>query len=87
MEGTSSADLAAHSLLSLFIFSLETLWRCFVFFLQREAERAASGETEVGGEDHGPVQSSGAQHATSSQQGQVLYIHLDTSLLVTQYET
>lgn len=51
---------------------------CFVVFLQREAERAASGETEVGGEDHGPVQSFGAQHATTAQQGQVLYMHLDT---------
>lgn len=57
------------------------------FFLQREAERAAPGETEVGGEDHGPVQGSGAQHAISCQQGQVLYIHLYTSLLVTMYES
>lgn len=50
---------------------------CFLFF-QREAERAASGETEVGGEDHGPVQSFGAQHATTTRQDQVMYIYLDT---------
>lgn len=48
---------------------------------QREAERAAPGETEVGGEDHGPVQSFGAQHATTTQQGQVLFIYLDTRVL------
>lgn len=47
-----------------------------VFSLQGEAERAASGEAEVGGEDHGSVQSPWAQHATSSQQGQVLYKHI-----------
>lgn len=39
--------------------------------LQGEAEWAPSGEAEVGGEDYGSVPSPGAQHATSSQQGQV----------------
>ncbi|KAM7389858.1 hypothetical protein PAMP_023808 [Pampus punctatissimus] len=37
---------------------------------QGEAERASSGEAEVGGEDHGSVQSPRAQHAISKQQGQ-----------------
>lgn len=50
-------------------------------FLQGEAERAPSGEAEVGGEDHGSVQSAGAQRATSSQQGQVLFHNLYQTLL------
>lgn len=68
-------------------------------FLQGEAERAPTGEAEVGGEDHGSVQSAGAQRATSSQQGQVLLhnpyqtllnridVHIHTHLLhnVTKY--
>lgn len=45
----------------------------FCVFLQGEAERASPGEAEIGGEDHGPVQGSGSQHAPSSQQGQVTY--------------
>lgn len=39
--------------------------------LQGEAKWAPSGEAEVGGEDYGSVQMPRAQHATSSQQGQV----------------
>lgn len=39
-----------------FIFLSATLFWCFIcFFLQGEAERAPSGEAEVGGEDHGSV--------------------------------
>lgn len=42
--------------------------------LQREAERASPGEAETGGEDHGPVQGSGSQHASSSHQSQVRFL-------------
>lgn len=43
-----------------FLFLLHPPLSCFVlmlhmFFLQGEAERAPSGEAEVGGEDHGSV--------------------------------
>lgn len=44
-------------------------------FLQGEAERTSPGEAETGGEDHGPVQGSGPQHAPASQQGQVMFTH------------
>lgn len=47
-------------------------------FLQGEAERAPTGEAEVGGEDYGSVQSPRPQHAIPSQQGQVHYINLFT---------
>lgn len=59
-------------LLCPFIFYSEALFDFYVF-LQGEAERASPGEAETGGEDHGPVQGSGSQHASSSQQGQVTY--------------
>jgi len=47
-------------------------------FIQGEAERAPSGEAEVGGEDYGSISSPRAQHATSSQQGQVLHTNIFT---------
>lgn len=54
--------------------------------LQGEAERAPSGEAEVGGENYGPIQSSGAQHATFTVEGQVLFnntVQSNTILSVT----
>ena len=60
-------------LLHPFIVYSDALFDVLVF-LQGEAERASPGEAETGGEDHGPVQGSGSQHASSSQQGQVTYL-------------
>lgn len=71
-------------LLPSFIFCLAALFDLWVF-LQGEAERASPGEAEAGGEDHGPVQDSGSQHAASSQQGQVTY--LSTPLLTACSQT
>lgn len=46
-------------------------------FLQGEAEWTPPGETEVGGEDYGSVQSPWTQHATFTNQGQVcIYIYV-----------
>lgn len=60
-------------LLHPFLFYLDALFDFYVF-LQGKAERASPGEAETGGKDHGPVQGSGSQHASSSQQSQVMFI-------------
>lgn len=70
----SAGDTKPQSLPS-FIFHRAALFD-FCVFLQGEAERASAGEAEAGGENHGPVQGSGSQHAPSSQQGQVTYLSI-----------